>query len=106
MPLTASTLQKLHTSRVLPNIESSNASVSRSLLPTVRKLKWSIQRDKLAKVVRDREDAVLSGGGLRNWVEGAGRGIMMESERLRLALCPDVKRCVKFWEGLGKSPSL
>lgn len=46
-----------------------------------------------------------SSGGLKKWIEGAGRGVMKESERLRLALCPGVKQYVRFWESGAKNPS-
>ncbi len=36
-----------------PDEESSSPNVARSLLPTVRKLKWSLQRDRVAKAFKD-----------------------------------------------------
>lgn len=73
------------------------------LLPVVRRLKWSMERDKLSRVVRDREDAVREGGGLLAWLEGRGRGLLKESERVRLAVCPGVHKFVVFYENLASS---
>ncbi|KDQ15685.1 hypothetical protein BOTBODRAFT_31568 [Botryobasidium botryosum FD-172 SS1] len=42
-------LHTLHSSRVLPDVESSSPFVSRSLLPVMHKLKWSLRRDELAR---------------------------------------------------------
>src|ERR1700733_7977951 len=46
-------LQTLHQSHILPDVESSSLAISRSLLPVMRKLKWSLQKDRLAKILRD-----------------------------------------------------
>ncbi|KAF8215852.1 hypothetical protein K438DRAFT_1560547 [Mycena galopus ATCC 62051] len=86
-------LQHLHQSQVYPDIESSSLSISRSLLPIVRKLKWSLQRDKLAKMVRDGSGIL----GVGNWLEGR-RHIVQEGERVRLAICPNIKRIVGLYE--------
>ncbi|KAF8921993.1 hypothetical protein CPB85DRAFT_1371837 [Mucidula mucida] len=61
----------------------SRLAISRRLLPVVRKLKWSFQRDKLAKVARD-------GGGFVNfarWLETRGN-----------AICPNVRKMVGAYE--------
>jgi hypothetical protein len=81
----------LHDLGVLPDVER----VSRTLAPALHSLKWSIQRDQLAKAVRAR-----SGQGIAGWMEGRGRGLVKESERVRLALCGDVKKLVRLFEGL------
>ena len=76
----------------------------------MHQLKWSIQRDRLAKVVRD---AASVGGnnfsdddkgrsGLAAWVEAKGKGIIQDGERVRLALCPGVRKFVGFYEALGR----
>ncbi|KAJ6609374.1 hypothetical protein B0H10DRAFT_2064601 [Mycena sp. CBHHK59/15] len=90
-------LKHLHQSQVYPDIESSCLSVSRSLLPVMRKLKWSLQRDKLAKMVRD--GSIL---GFGKWMEGNGRRVVHEGERVRLAICPDIRKIVGFYEDLTK----
>jgi hypothetical protein len=84
---------------VLPDIEIEYASprVSRSLLPVVRKLKWSLKRDALSKGFRD---VGRGGQDVAKWVEGKGRGLVKESERIRLAVCPDVRKIVSFFEDL------
>jgi hypothetical protein len=69
----------------------------------MRKLKWSLQRDKIAREFKNSGRAV----GLRNWLEeGEGKGIrrrvFVEGETVRLAVCPDVTKRVWFFERLGK----
>jgi transposase len=81
----------LHELGILPDMER----VSRPLAPTLRDLKRCLQRDRLAKAVRAR-----SRGGVAGWLEGRGRGLVKEGERVRLALCGDVKRLVRLFEGL------
>ncbi|KAJ7897202.1 hypothetical protein B0H14DRAFT_2677318, partial [Mycena olivaceomarginata] len=88
-------LQHLHQAQVYPDVESSSLSISRSLLPIVRKLKWSLQRDKLAKMVRDGSGIL----GVGNWLEGR-RNIVQEGERVRLAICPNIKKIVGLYEGM------
>ncbi|KAJ7293004.1 hypothetical protein C8J57DRAFT_1267849 [Mycena rebaudengoi] len=92
----ANPLKHLHQSQVYPDIESSSLSVSRSLLPVMRKLKWSLQRDKLAKMVRDGSGLL----GFGKWIEGKGRHVIPEGERVRLAICPDIRKIVGFYENL------
>ncbi|EGN93105.1 hypothetical protein SERLA73DRAFT_189944 [Serpula lacrymans var. lacrymans S7.3] len=101
-------LKDLHTLHVLPDIESSSLSVSRSLLPIMHQLKWCMDRDRLAKKVRDGACGAfgtgVSGGfvsGLGAWLELRGRGIVQDNERVRLILCPDVRKMVGFYESLG-----
>jgi len=80
-------LKSLCQSHVLP-VESTSLSISRTLLPIMHQLKWSIQRDRLAKIVRDA--ASVGGtssagnhgrGGLAAWVEAKGNGIIQDGER-------------------------
>ncbi|EMD32549.1 hypothetical protein CERSUDRAFT_118600 [Gelatoporia subvermispora B] len=86
--------------RLLPNEAN---SVSPSLISTMRRLKWSIQRDTLARVIKDRSELVRNGGGIIAWLEGRGRAVMRrENERVRLAVCPGVKGTIKFYENLGR----
>ena len=103
------TLETLHQSHVLPDIESSSLSISRSLLPVMRQLKWSIQRDKLAQLVREglsgavgRKNTDGAQGSIAAWFESRGRGIVQDGERVRLALCPSVRKMVHFYEQLGR----
>ncbi|KAG1754921.1 uncharacterized protein EDB91DRAFT_1042655 [Suillus paluster] len=102
-------LKLMYHSHILPDVESSLLSVSRSLLPVVRQLKWSIQRDKLANEVRGLNGGALGlgnvalplTGSLGSWIELKGQSVVRDCERVRLALCPDVRRMVKFYESLG-----
>jgi len=87
-------LSRLHQCHVYPDVESSSFTISRSLLPVMRRLKWCFLRDKLAKVVRDKS---VPSTGFAAWLESRGQ-IVVDSERIRLALCPDVRRMVKLYE--------
>ncbi|KAH0838058.1 hypothetical protein J3R83DRAFT_6298 [Lanmaoa asiatica] len=101
-------LKSLHHSHVLPDIESSILSVSRSLLPVVHNLKWSIQKDNMSRVIRAHTFGAMNlskpshpfKGGFGTWAElkGANINIFGDSERVRLALCPDVRKMIKFYE--------
>ncbi|KAF8899046.1 hypothetical protein BD779DRAFT_1486764 [Infundibulicybe gibba] len=85
-------VEALHRARVLPDVEYSSRGVSRSLLPVMRQLKWSRQRDQLAKVIRDAP-------GFTVWLETRGHAVLEESERVRLATCPDIRKMIAFYEG-------
>jgi hypothetical protein len=73
-------------------------------------LKWLLQRDKLAQTFRDGALAFTIGSagvsekkpGLGLWLENRGRQVVPDSERLRLAICPEVKKMVGFFEHLGQ----
>lgn len=80
--------------RVMPVVEGGSFQVARSLLPVMRKLKFAIRRDALARQVR-------SHGGVKTWLEACGRGL--ETERVRLAVCPGVRKVVRFWETLANA---
>lgn len=103
-------LKTLHYARVLPDEESSSLRISRSLLPVMRKLKWSIQKDNLSKKIRDGTvysipSRNMSLGSLEvfcKWLESRGKGIVHDDERVRLAICPDVRKKVGFYEGLDR----
>ncbi|KAI0354608.1 hypothetical protein OH77DRAFT_1590390 [Trametes cingulata] len=87
--------------RVLPR-EASAAPVAAPLVSTVRRLRWALQRDRLARLVKDRSEMVKHGGVVA-WLEGKGRSALWrENERVRLALCPGIKGIVKFYEGLAR----
>ncbi|KAJ7040289.1 hypothetical protein C8F04DRAFT_251542 [Mycena alexandri] len=89
-------LKRLHQSQVYPDIESSYLSISRSLLPIIRKLKFSLQRDKLARMVRDGSGIL----GVNKWLEGRAHIVHDSGERVRLAICPDIRKIVGFYEAL------
>ncbi|EED80882.1 predicted protein [Postia placenta Mad-698-R] len=96
-----STLSHVYSERMLPE-ESASPAISPSLIPTMRKLKWSLQRDRLAKLVKARSDLVRNGG-VVTWLEGRGKTVMRkENERVRLALCPGISSIVQFYEGLSR----
>ncbi|KAJ7193288.1 hypothetical protein GGX14DRAFT_478241 [Mycena pura] len=92
-------LKHLYQVQVYPDVESSSLSISRALLPIMRKLKWSLQRDTFARMVRDGPGSGLRGMG--KWLESR-RHIVHESERVRLAICPDIRKIVGFYESLSK----
>ncbi|KAF8445632.1 hypothetical protein L210DRAFT_2921265 [Boletus edulis BED1] len=98
-------LKSLHYSHVLPDVESLMLSISRSLLPMVHKLKWSIQKDNMSRIVRSHTFSAMHSesphpfnGGFGTWVEFKGANIFGDSERVRLALCPDVRKMIRFYE--------
>lgn len=99
-PNPGSMLHTLHRSHIFPDVEFSSFSVSRSLLPVMRKLKWSLQRDRLAKVVRDGR-VLLGARGFAIWLEDKGSGIVQDTERVRLAICPEVRKIARIYERLG-----
>jgi hypothetical protein len=108
MPSVSGKLQNLHKSHILPDVESSSLFISRSLLPVVHKLKWSLQKDRLAKMLRDHAcvgPATRRGGeraGFSKWLETRGRGIVQEGEKVRLAICPDIRQIIGFYEDLAR----
>ncbi|KAF8514756.1 hypothetical protein JB92DRAFT_2917714 [Gautieria morchelliformis] len=83
---------------VLPDVESCSPRISHTLLPVVHQLKWSLQRDRLAKIHRDKQLNNSPTG----WFEGNARSFYVEGERVRLALCPGVRRLKSFYESLSK----
>lgn len=87
---------------MLPDIESSSLRVSRTLLPTMHKLKWCLQRDKLSKMVKINFCGTSGTGmiGFGSWLEGRGQGIVEDGERVRLAICPNIRKTVEFYEAL------
>ena len=87
---------------VLP-CETVSPLVSRRLLPVIARLKWSMTRDRLARRVRveSPEGGMITDvDHLKAWLEGRGRLVVQESERVRLAICPGINRIVKIFEGL------
>jgi len=52
--------------------------------------------------VGGKDSADIEGGGLAALIEAKGKGIIQDGERVRLALCPGVKKMVGFYEALGQ----
>ncbi|KAI0068076.1 hypothetical protein BV25DRAFT_1904549 [Artomyces pyxidatus] len=97
-------LEALHRTRVFPDVESSSLSISRSLLPIMRKLKWSIRRDGLAKRFRSEKGSEdEQNASVARWIESRSTILVGESERVRLAVCPGVRKIVDFYEHLASS---
>jgi len=70
----------------------------------MHQLKWSFQRDALSRTVKvgfhGITDGIIDFG---VWLERKGQGIVKDDERVRLAICPDIRKIVAFYEGLGRS---
>ena len=97
----SNSLQVLCSTHVFPDVESSSLNVARSLLPTMRKLKWCLQRDRLAKVFKVSGVSV----GIGAWLDrgdSKGRKVVQEGEKVRLAVCPNIRTKVGFYERLGR----
>lgn len=82
----------------------------------MRQLKWSLRRDSLSKIVRSQSgvhgdcdgDGKEDGSGVGavgKWIERRSNVLAGESERVRLALCPGVKKFVRFYEHLAHPSS-
>ncbi|KAI1793088.1 hypothetical protein LXA43DRAFT_1093000 [Ganoderma leucocontextum] len=85
--------------RVLPR-DMSRMHVAAPLVSAVRRLRWAIQRDRLAHLVKDRSE-MAKNGGLMKWLESNRHTVMSrENERVRLAVCPGIKGIVRYYEGL------
>lgn len=82
------------------DVESTFPNVARSLLPVMRQLKWSLRRDQIAQLIKKGPCSVA---GFASWLENNGRSVVKDSEKVRLALCPDVRKHVRFYETLAKS---
>ena len=94
--------------------------VSRTLLPTIRSLRWCFKRDQVSRVVRGAggigalfvrrrtpdDEADTPHRSVATWIEKQGPRLIPDSnsgpevERTRLALCPDVRKIIRFYEGL------
>lgn len=94
--------------------------VSRALLPVIRSLRWSFKRDQVSRVVRGAggigalfarrrpvdDEVDTPNRSVAMWIEKQGPKLIpdsssrLEVERTRLALCPDVGRIIRFYEGL------
>jgi len=94
--------------------------VSRTLLPTIRSLRWSFKCDQVSRVVRGAsgigalfarrrsadDESETSDRSVAMWIEKQGPKLIpdsssgQEAERTRLALCPGVGKIIRFYEGL------
>ncbi|KAF9469845.1 hypothetical protein BDZ94DRAFT_1243393 [Collybia nuda] len=94
-------LSSLHLAHVLPDVESSSLNVSRTLLPILHKLKWCLQRDKLSNLVKINFCGSLGTEklvGFGAWLEKRGKGVVKDGERVRLAVCPNIRKTIEFYE--------
>ena len=60
-------------------------------------------RDRISRSVRVRPPAkglVNDEKNFKRWLEGSGHAFMREHERVRLAICPGIKKLVGFYENL------
>ncbi|TFK77395.1 hypothetical protein BDN72DRAFT_953835 [Pluteus cervinus] len=99
-------LKSFHGTYILPDVEFATAKISRSLLPTVRKLKWSLHCDQIAKKMRESSHGSQEGQETVNfgvWLEKRGRGVVQDTERVLLALCPGIRGVARRYEALARS---
>ncbi len=78
--------------------DASSPSIAKSLLPVLHKLKWCIRCDKFARMVRATTTSmdgvsIVNAGILGRWGE---------NERIRLAICPGIRKIVRHYEDLGR----
>lgn len=103
-PTPSNVLKLLHSNHVLPDVESSSTNMARSLQPVVHKLKWSLQRDRLAKLIKNNSCSITgSKAGFGAWLESTARHIIQDGEKVRLAICPDIRQRVVFYERLANA---
>ncbi|KIJ53483.1 hypothetical protein M422DRAFT_154965 [Sphaerobolus stellatus SS14] len=77
---------------ILPDVDSGSRRISRVLLPIVHTLKWSFQRDRLSQIYRKKSNKSTVA-----WFEGNAH-LCPENERVRLAICPGVRKLKMFFE--------
>lgn len=99
-------LRNLYNKRILPDVEAMSLRISRSLLPAVLRLKRSLRRDELKRLLMANHFALSSTTGVEDkkahWlVDGKGRGIWREDERIRLYVCPRIRPAIDYFESLG-----
>ena len=96
----ADSWKTLCSTRVVPDALSSSIcfSISQTLMPVIRKLRWSFQKDRFSRMMRDAR-GVGKYGGIAAWIEDNPSKIH-EGERARLAVCPSVRKNVQFYENL------
>ena len=62
-------------------------------------------RDRISRSVHVRPPAkglVNDEKNFKRWLEGSGHAFMRENERVRLAICPGIKKLVGFYEDLSQ----
>lgn len=85
-------------SMVLPDFKPGIPThISSNLFPIMRVLKWKLLRDQVAKIHRDVGRKHLT----QDWLENTVRSYP-EHERLRLAVCPDVRKLTLYFERLAR----
>ena len=60
-------------------------------------------RDRISRSVRVRPPAkglINDEKNLKRWLEGSGHALTREHERVRLAICPGIKKLIGFYENL------
>jgi len=89
------------TTRVVPHAISSSIchSISQNLMPIIRQLNWSLQKDKMSRMIRD-VSGLANSGAITAWIENKSLSKIEEGERARLALCPGIRKTVQFYEEL------
>jgi hypothetical protein len=94
-------MNQLLTSHVFPDTVASSLRIDRSLIPIVRRLKWAIQKDRLGQIIKKSLTGKKGETALKSWLEGPGRSVVgYENEKVRLAICPDIRRRIGFFERL------
>lgn len=83
-------------------VESESTLISRRLLPTIARLNWEMTRDRISRSIRSnysRKGMVNDEKSLKRWMEINGMFIQ-ETERVRLAICPGVRKFVRMFDKL------
>ncbi|KAH6917015.1 hypothetical protein BKA70DRAFT_1251141 [Coprinopsis sp. MPI-PUGE-AT-0042] len=94
-------MNHLLTSHVFPDTVASSLRIDRSLIPIVRRLKWAIQKDRFGQLIKKSLMGKKGETALKGWLEGPGRSVVgYENEKVRLAICPDIRRRIGFFERL------
>jgi hypothetical protein len=97
----------IHEAVVTLPSEAESPLISRRLLPVIARLKWSMKRDKFSRRLRAQppEKGVITDmDHFRSLLEGGSRSLMRDGERVRLAICPGIRRIVKYFEGMAIAP--
>lgn len=74
-------------------------SIAQALIPVMRKLQWSFQRDELSRKMKA-TSGLYRIGGIAAWIEDKGPGKIHDGERTRLAVCPSVRKMIRMFEEL------
>ncbi|PVF98186.1 hypothetical protein CPB86DRAFT_806919 [Serendipita vermifera] len=97
----------IHVAVVTLPSEAESPLISRRLLPVIASLKWSMKRDKVTRRLRARppeKGMITDMDHFRSLLEGSGRSLIRDGERVRLAVCPGIRRIVKFFEEMAVAP--